>query len=389
MTVMVGCGGKSKQSNDDLIIVDVTKSYPKKELIIQDFLDVEYILLDDTNDEFITSGLINDIGKEILLVKNRSTRVIDGDGDLFVFDSNGAGLRKINRQGQGSEEYLYLLRATLDEDNNEIFVYGISSGYKNKMMVYDLFGTFKRSFTNEKYIFPVVNFDRDHLLCADGEFEYFDERQNRYMIVSKQDGSVIKEIQIPYKEKKTRKIIDNSGRTIFDGPGNQALIPNRNSWILTEISSDTIYQLLPDYRIVPFMVRTPSVQSMNPEVFLYPSVLTDQYYFMQVVEKTPTRTETATIYPRRDLMFDRQEKSLFEYVVYNADFSTKKQLDFAFERTDMPFLNNEIAYFIGMEAYELMDAYKNGELKDGKLKEIAATLNEESNRVIMVAKHKK
>ena len=111
-------------------------------------------------------------------MKNRSTRVIDGDGDLFVFDSNGAGLRKINRQGQGSEEYLYLLRATLDEYNNEIFVSGISSGYNNKMMVYDLFGTFKRIFATEKLFSPAVNFDRDHLLCRDGEFEYFDERQN-------------------------------------------------------------------------------------------------------------------------------------------------------------------------------------------------------------------
>ena len=88
-------------------------------------------------------------------------------------------------------------------------------------------------------------------------------------------------------------------------------------------------------------------------------------------------------------MFDRQEKWLFEYVVYNADFSTKKQLSFAFESVSMDFLNNEIAYYTRIEAYELVDAYKNGELKDGKLKEIAATLNEDSNPVIMVAKHKK
>ena len=39
--MMAGCGGK--QSTNELIIVDVTKSYPEKELIIQDFMDVEYI----------------------------------------------------------------------------------------------------------------------------------------------------------------------------------------------------------------------------------------------------------------------------------------------------------------------------------------------------------
>jgi len=382
-TIIVGCGG-SKQSNDDLIIVDVTKSYPKKELILQNILDVEYILLDDINDEFITHGRIAHIGNEILLGRNRNPA-----GDIFVFDKNGTGLKKINRQGQGPEEYLSMLNIILDEDNNEMLVYGISNGYK--ITVYDLSGTFKRSFANEKFLSPIFNFDWGHLLCGDDEFEFFDERQNRYMIISKQDGSVIKEIQIPYKEKKMRRIINSSGRTVFDGPGNQALIPNRDSWILTEISSDTIYQLLPDYRMIPFMIRTPSVQSMDPEVFLYPSVLTDQYYFMQIVEKTAIRTETEIIYPRRDVMYDRQEKSLFEYVVYNDDFSTKKQVSFAFEviSLGMPFFNNEIAFWRRLEAYELVDAYKNGELKDGKLKDLAATMNAESNPVIMVGKHKK
>jgi len=41
-----------------------------------------------------------------------------------------------------------------------------------------------------------------------------------------------------------------------------------------------------------------------------------------------------------------------------------------------------------IEAYELVEAYQNGHLKD-KLKEIAAGLDEESNPVIMVAKYKK
>ena len=48
--IITGCGGK--QSTDDLITVDVTKSYPTKELILQDFMDVEYIPL-ETKEDFI------------------------------------------------------------------------------------------------------------------------------------------------------------------------------------------------------------------------------------------------------------------------------------------------------------------------------------------------
>ena len=44
-------------------------------------------------------------------------------------------------------------------------------------------------------------------------------------------------------------------------------------------SSDTIYRVFTDKRVVPFIARTPSIQSMGTEIFLYPSVLTDRYYF--------------------------------------------------------------------------------------------------------------
>ena len=79
LVVLAGCG-TNNQSNDDLIIVDVSKSYPKKELILQDFMDVEYIAL-ETTDEFLTQGLVQGVGKEYLLVKNRNN-----DGDIFIFD---------------------------------------------------------------------------------------------------------------------------------------------------------------------------------------------------------------------------------------------------------------------------------------------------------------
>ena len=380
LAVILGCGNH-KQSTDGIITVDVTKSYPQKELILQDFLDVEYILPDDTNDEFTTSGLIHYVGKENILVSNRR------GGDIFIFDRNGIGLRKINRTGQGPEDYTLLLRVLLDEDHNELYV---NVALSNKILVYDLFGKFKRSIGGNMYISPIANFDQDHLIgCGDIESPGFDQGINRFLIISKQDGSVVKEIPIPYKEKKRHFVSDRSGRIIADGPPrHQLFIPCHDHWVLTEISSDTIYRLMSDFRLIPFIIRTPPVQSMDPDVFLYPSVLTDRYYFMHTTEKTPIRTETGITYPMRDLMFDRQEQALFEYIVYNGDFTTKKIVNLAFEGNFTPFFNQEIAFVNKFESYELVEAYGKGELK-GKLKEIAAKLNEESNPVIMVAKYKK
>ena len=49
-------------------------------------------------------------------------------------------------------------------------------------------------------------------------------------------------------------------------------------------------------------------------------------------------------------------------------------------------VNNE-TFHVTFEAYELVEAYKKGELK-GKLKEIAAGLGAEDNPVIMLVKYK-
>jgi hypothetical protein len=189
---MTGCGG-NKQSTDEFITVDVTDSYPKKELILQDFMDVEYVAL-ETNDDFINQGMVQAIGEKFILVKNQND-----DGNIFVYDRTGKALRKINRKGQGGEEYISILHdIILDEDSGEMFVNDI---YKKKIFVYDLYGNFKRSFNHKEgggteYYTDIYNYDKDNLICYD---KYNEEIA--FVLISKKDGSITKEIKIPFKKK--------------------------------------------------------------------------------------------------------------------------------------------------------------------------------------------
>ena len=50
-------------------------------------------------------------------------------------------------------------------------------------------------------------------------------------------------------------------------------------------------------------------------------------------------------------------------------------------------INHEITSWNSLEAYQLVESYNKGELK-GQLKEIASKLDEDSNPVIMLIKHK-
>lgn len=139
LLVATGC---SQKQNDGFITVDVTKSsYPKKELVLQDFMDVEYIPL-ETNDEFVNQGCVQAVGEKYIIVTNYVN-----DGNIFVYDRSGKAIRKINRKGQGGEEYISCRSITSDEENEELFV---NDNYAIKIKVYDLEGNFKRSFNQKK-----------------------------------------------------------------------------------------------------------------------------------------------------------------------------------------------------------------------------------------------
>ncbi|MDR0575038.1 MAG: 6-bladed beta-propeller [Tannerella sp.] len=371
LAIVTGCVTENKQITDDIITVDITKSYSsKKELILQDFMDVEYIAL-ETMDGFLNQGFVMDIGKNIILVKNLN-RV--NDGDIFVYDRTGKAIRKINRKGQGSEEYTHIFNITLDEDNREMFVNDV---FKRKFFVYDLFGNFKRSFDHkESSIFytDISNYDRENLICYDAY-----NKDIAFVLISKLDGGITKEIKIPIKE----KLQQNNGKRIMSPGFYRSIIPFKGNWILSELSSDTVSILLSDYSLRPFIIKTPSIQSMDPGVFLILRLLSDHYYFIETI-KNIYDFDTNRGFPRTFFMYDRQEKAFFGYIVYNGDYSTKKEIYMNVLRP----VNHEIESWQDLEAHQLVESYKKGELK-GKLKEIAAELDEDDNPVIMLVKHKK
>lgn len=374
--LLAGCE-ENKQSTDDFITVDVTASYPQKELILQDFMDVEYIPL-ETNDEFVCGNYVRAVGRNHVIMTNR-----DNDGDIFVFDRSGKAVRKINRQGQGGEEYTISAKIVLDEENNEMLVNDI---YAKKILVYDLEGNFKRKLkTSDDFLFfDMYDFDKEHLICHDcfndNNSLAFHTGQS-FMLLSKQDGSITKEIQIPYEEKKsivirTPKDEKTGMYSVFKPSSFYPIVPYFDDYVLDEISSDTIYSYSSDQTMKPLIVRTPPVCSMAPERFLLLSLLTHRYYFMEIIEKK-------RLFPFSDIVYDKQEKAIFSYKVYNSDYTNDEE---AFLKS-IP-LNGEIPSCQYLEAHKLVEDYEAGRLK-GRLKEIASKLDPEDNPVIMLIKHKK
>ena len=377
LLVMTGCGSDNA-STDGFITVDVTKSSysPKKELVLQDFMDVEYIPL-ETNDEFVNQGYVNAIGEKYIIVTNYRE-----DGDIFVYDRNGKAIRKINRKGQGGEEYISCLKIILDEENEELFV---NDFLARKIKVYDLEGNFKRSFKQKQegdtqFYGEIFNYDKDNLIC-------YDEcnADIPFLLVSKKDGNITREIITPFKEKKLFiQLLRYEGGTRAAGPGPYSRItPFKGNWILLEPSSDTIYTLMPDCSLRPFIAKTPPVHTMNPEFYLTLKLVSDRYYFMESIKNVyDFRKEEG--FPKTYFVYDTQEKDFFSYIIYNGDYSDKRELYMVMFTP----INAKGELWATIDAFELCRDYKKGKLK-GKLKDIAAKLGEDDNRVIMLVKPKK
>ena len=372
MATLVAC--ESPSTKLELVTINVESDYPEKELILQDFVDVEYVPL-ETNDEFINKGWVKAVGKNLLAIVNGGT-----DGDIFLYDrTTGKGIRKINRKGQGGEEYTQITQIVLDEKQNEMFIVDYP---RQKFMVYNLEGKFLRSFNfdeNSYYSF-VYPYDKAHLIVYKDCAHHGQPEKSCHAIISKQDGKTIRELSLPYEELEDIRYTGMHEKygEITAVPAHYLTVPARKDWYLASISSDTIYRHLPNGDKHPYMVRTPSINSMDPEVFLFPKMMTERYDFLVSIKK---KMEDNFSFPSTNLIYDKQEKSTYTYIIRNADFEGSNVA--LWESS----LSPEIASYRTLHAHELVEAYEKGKLK-GKLKEIASTLDEEDNGVVMLLKQK-
>lgn len=373
--IMLACTG-SKTTSPSLITVNVEENYPEKELILQDFAEVEYVALEST-DEWVTKGFVKAIGKDAIVVTNSGS-----DGDIFVFDrKTGKGIRKINHTGQSGEEYVQMTEIVWDEENNEMFVVDYPG---RKVLVYDLQGNYKRSFkfADDSYYSYTYNYDKNHLITFKGYSPQFENENSCHVLISKQDGSVVREIGLPFKEIATPVYIGAHEQygEVTVMPQFFLTVPSPDGWKFTKTSCDTVYQYV-DGKLQPFMVRTPSIHSMNPQVFLYPTALLGRYCFMYT-QKKEVKMKTLRGFPSTELVYDKQENAAFECTVQNADFVEKHSVSFIATP-----ISEEVVICQLLNASDLVEAYQDGKLK-GRLKEIAATLGEEDNPVLMLVKRK-
>jgi hypothetical protein len=358
-----GCSDK-KQAKDNIYEIDVTRVHSEKLINIdEDIASFEFVPL-ETDDEFLCAGKVVTFTDEIIIYRNFA------GGDILIFDRKGKALKKINRQGLGSEEYINNINSIYDDVNKELFVNCMESG---KVVVYDLDGNFKRRFSinNRRVLVEIENYDKNTLIC------YVRDVEPPVFLVSKQTGEKIRDIIIPYEKKLSTDLRWTEGNEIKDVVVyRKTLIKTGSEFIISEPSSDTIYSLNPQESVLrPILCRTPPVNTMNIPVFLLPTMKAGHFLFLTCMTKEYNFNQRN--FPSVNWVYDCRDSKIYDLIFF-PKLSGGGNTVYAVHDSR----NNVFLWEFSAEKIKEMAETEE------QFKEIAANLKEDDNPVIAIIKLK-
>jgi len=377
ITFSFGCSW-DKQTKEGLPFIDVSKSYPEKEIILTDIADVTYLCLNSEDDDFLYKGRLHCLTENTIVICD------DVSGSILLFAKDGMPKSRFNHKGQGPGEYIKAMQVIYDEKSDEVFV--LSAGFENCFLVYSSSGKYKRKIilAEGTMVQTFHLFDDSSLFVYDGSIERrkFVPLENdsqtefynsHFIRISKKDGKVLNFVELP-----NNHIIlkDASTGTPFAA---RRLIKCKDGVLLCNPETDTVFLFNKNKSLIPVIYKIPSLSTLDPMVILNNCAEAGHYQFMDIVT---VRTGNEW-FPTKYMMRDKKTGEIFSQKIILPDYSGK---DF-FIRT-RTYTDFECGPYFELDLIELKQAYRENKL-GGKLKELVATLNEDAdNNVFMLVNFK-
>lgn len=367
---------EEKQEKSILNQVNLSQEFPKKEFIFQELGKVKYIKIPTEDDLLLdkNNSLFHVSDKYICFANKRL-------GDIFVFSGKGNPLYSFNRKGESGEEYRSIHCVFFDEKREEFY---IANRHPNsEILIYTISGDYKKTIPLSIKDYNIYDFDTDHILLYEEVGMRAEEfNTTPYSLISKEDGSAVKTVDILLPERYTTKKLLN----VKVGMQNQVqpvflyLFSNYyrgDELLVADISSDTIFLASPHKELSPLLTRTPSVHDEEPRMVWAPILTTDKFIVgaKAVLDFELARTEGKYLYSEFIHFFD--EDITYEHKFINTDYSKYTKWVFAEAKT-----NKNVGVCM-LNAFDLVEAYEDNLLK-GELKKIASGLSMEDNGVLMI-----
>ena len=385
LTIIVNCCSYSNQSSEGLPIIDITKDYPEKEILITDIAKITYVHLSTKKNEYLYQGTINYISENNIIVVDESS------GSVLFFAKDGTPKSRFNRYGNGPQEYAgsgwamtkSINQILYDEKTDEVF---ISPNFKSVLQVYSSTGKYKRS----------INYQLDVRNC---KIDFFNHKSfifnsgNSFFLISKIDGEVLEHVEIPNSEVDlTIKGVFFDEVTIIFRPIGSRMVKSSNGFNLCNPGTDTVYYFDKNKVLTPVLCTTPVARDLNPVIILDNFWDVDKYQFMRIHTRhvsyyrkdNPDYLSDNPLYPDRYYVRDKKSGEVFRQKIILPDYKGKELYISAYP---LKVFQKNLTH-IELDLMELKEAYRANRLS-GKLKELVSTLNEdEDNNVFMFIEFK-
>ena len=369
---------QSKVSN--LLVFDFSKDYPQKKMRLEDMADIEYVLL-ETTDDILLGGMatLSAVTDKYILIHEPQL------GDIFVFNRNTGKLYShFNHKGQSAQEYLWINNTILDDKKDEIYV------CSQFIQIYSLKGNYKRTLKIKGFgnNIQILNYDDTSLLIYDKVIiEPGHENKTKkapYRLMSKKDGSLISILSLEFSKRYSNKIVKHEGNMwrpiTFIYPQNMHY---GSDIIIADISSDTLYQLSPNKGLIPLLTRTPSIHTHEPRNIWTPFLTTDKFMLIGtfLLDFNSTGGKIPTF------IYDFKTGEINKASIWDTEYETKswRQGRWGGPNGTPAIAKNMAAELI--QASSVIDAYKGKRLK-GNGEKVAKKLLEDDNPVVRILKFK-
>ena len=376
-----------------LPVIDFQKSYPKREIPIQELADVEYIPL-ETHD----SALLGSVSRIMLtdqyfITNSRET--------VCFFRRDGRFSHAFDHHGSGGKEYS-MASLTVDVHAKEVFVTDL---HALRMQVYDFEGTYLRTLkTPYRHFFSATTVDYDERYLVGEEHWYVGggETPDRvpYYKIDKRDGKLT---PLPVKATGRKRVSDiitfergelSGSIPLFVSPIGRMC----GGVLIAEQALDTMYVFRNDSLCPVAVRRNNGIEQENPFISTL-DLITPRYQLWQTLKKeldiknkSIAEIQTMQAPDPKQYLYDKRTGECVEVQFSNADGISAEdaaehltyQNRLSANLYVMPDDMQNVA-IQRMPAEFLVRQYESGKLK-GRLKEIASRLKEDDNPVLMIAR---
>lgn len=361
-----------------LVTLDVTKDYPEKKIVLQDLADVKYIPLETKKNALLpnSAGCLGYVSDSLIVART-------SDNEIVLFNGDGSVRSSFRHVGQGSKEYQYIIGMAVDPKAQEIFI--VDYLLKYRMQVYSFTGQYKRTLPipYKMILNSLQDFSADCLLACDMDVNQgISNRAKPYMLLSKKTGEIVKELDIHFTKRMSRSISKPLGKnqTISAALGYDPIVRCEDSYVIGDLSADTVYTYTPQGVLSPMLVRTPPVLSMETPKVLLPDYRAGSYFFFYLVD-FEFDFETRTGFPDKYMVYDYAAGKTYVCKLVNRDCEEQE-----IQLGDGGVTNrawNTACYTIPSSV--LIEQSEAGKVH-GPLKEIAANRTDDDNPVLAIVR---